>query len=229
MSPTPRQVSARISSILSCLSLTMLLAFVQPATAQVVDNTTLTGKLVAGYQGWFACPGDGGSSYVHWSRSGSDIGPGLYTVDIWPDVSEYTTLFTTPNVTLLDASIGQLFSSRTATTVNKHFEWMKLYNIDGAFLQRFVVGVTTPPTEGQVLQNERAGANAHGRVLAVEYDTSGTSEATVYQKITDDWKHLCDVANLKNDPRLLHHNGKPVVVIWGLFDDRYSVATATSI
>src|SRR6185295_12208604 len=91
------------------------------------------------------------------------------------------------------------------------------------------VGVGNPPSEGQVLQNERAAANAHGRIFAIEYDTSGTSEATVYQKITDDWKMLCDTANIRNDPRLLHHNGKPVVVIWGLFDDRYTLATAQSI
>jgi hypothetical protein len=28
-------------------------------TAASVDRSTLTGKLIMGYQGWFNCPGDG--------------------------------------------------------------------------------------------------------------------------------------------------------------------------
>ncbi|MBI4578488.1 MAG: hypothetical protein HY718_02230, partial [Planctomycetes bacterium] len=58
------------------------------ALAQGVDPMTLEGKLVAGYQGWFACPGDGSPASVgwhHWSKSRTDIGPGLYNVDLWPD------------------------------------------------------------------------------------------------------------------------------------------------
>src|SRR5437868_1709581 len=93
--------------------------------AQVADPTTLTNKLVAGYQGWFSCPGDGGDHYTHWSRSGSDVGPGLYTVDLWPEVGELDPeeLFTCPNVTLQDGSTGRLFSSHTLKTVERHFKW----------------------------------------------------------------------------------------------------------
>ncbi len=199
--------------------------------AQVVDPSTLTNKIVVGYQGWFSCPGDGQSSYRHWSRSGDDIGPGLYTVDMWPDVSELDAeeLFSCPNVTLLDGSTGQLFSSRTRKTVERHFKWMREHGIDGVFAQRFVVGISDPPSEGAVLRNVRAAANAHGRIFAVEYDTSGTDASELYARITSDWKHLCDVADIRNDPRYLHHDGKPVVIIWGLFSDRYSVTTASQV
>src|SRR5437899_18984 len=34
-----------------------------------VDSSTLVGKHLFGYQGWFACPGDGGSNrWVHWFK-----------------------------------------------------------------------------------------------------------------------------------------------------------------
>jgi len=209
----------------------ILLSPVAAVHAQVADPTTLNNKIVAGYQGWFSCPGDGGNQFIHWSRSTTDIGPGLYTVDLWPEVSELDIdeLFPCPHVTLQNSSMGQLFSSHTLKTVERHFKWMKEFGIDGAFVQRFVVGVTNPPTEGNVLQNVRSAANTHGRIFAVEYDTSGTPEGQVYQMIVSDWEHLCTVANIRNDPRYLHHNGKPVVIIWGLFDDRYSVGTATQI
>src|SRR5262245_20785694 len=95
--------------------------------AQVVDPSTLNNKILAGYQGWFNAPGaltnDGWS---HWSQSSTDIGPGLYNVDLWPDISEFDPeeLFLAPNVTLLDSSIGRLFSSVTRKTTERHFKWM---------------------------------------------------------------------------------------------------------
>jgi hypothetical protein len=201
------------------------------AQAQVVNPSTLTNKIVVGYQGWFSCPGDGGNHYTHWSRGGDDIGPGLYYVDMWPDITEFDAeeLFPCPHVTLLDGSTGQLFSSHTRKTVERHFKWMKENGIDGAFVQRFVVGVSDPPREGNVLQNVRSAANTHGRVFAVEYDTSGTPAGDLYQMITSDWKNLCDVAHIRDDPRYLHQDGKPVVIVWGLFEDRYSVATVTQV
>ena len=54
-----------------------------------VDPSTLTGKVMAGYQGWFNCPEDGaGLGWTHWGgRRG--FKPGSLTVDLWPDVSEY--------------------------------------------------------------------------------------------------------------------------------------------
>jgi hypothetical protein len=48
------------------------------ASAQVVDRSTLTGKILPGYQGWFYCPGDGNDPVVgwrHWSKSTTTIGP----------------------------------------------------------------------------------------------------------------------------------------------------------
>jgi hypothetical protein len=58
-----------------------------------VDISTLTDKVMTGYQGWFNCEGDGaGLGWTHWARNrGKLFGPGNVTVDLWPDVSDYAT------------------------------------------------------------------------------------------------------------------------------------------
>ena len=133
-------------------------------------------------------PGDGNPASVgwrHWSRSTSAVGPGLYTVDMWPDVSEYDSdeLFAAPGVTLFDGSEGRLFSSVTPKTVMRHFAWMEENGIDGVFLQRFVSELADPrffDIRNTVLQNVRDAANAHGRIFAIEYDTSGTTRRRLH-------------------------------------------------
>ncbi|MBI4557702.1 MAG: hypothetical protein HY706_08970 [Candidatus Hydrogenedentes bacterium] len=210
-----------------------------PAAEGTVDPSTLTGKAMCGYQGWFMAPGDGNPESVgwrHWSRSTTSIGPGLYTVEMWPDVREYTAgeLFTAEGVTLQDGTTGKLFSSITPSTVDLHFRWMKEYGIDGVFLQRFVSELGDPrffEIRNRVLRNVRDAANTHGRVFALEYDTSGTSPANLIAAITEDWKYLMEEEGLLDDPRYLHHNGKPVVVIWGLgFEGRgYTPAQAQQV
>src|SRR5436190_1930012 len=58
------------------------------ASAEGVDRTTLTGKVVAGYQGWFTAEGDGaGTGWRHYSKRGQ-FRPGSCNIDLWPDVSE---------------------------------------------------------------------------------------------------------------------------------------------
>src|SRR5262245_33824044 len=54
-----------------------------------IDATTLDGKLMFGYQGWFGCPGDGSplAAWEHWFRRGT-ASVSTLRVDMWPDVSE---------------------------------------------------------------------------------------------------------------------------------------------
>src|SRR5438552_3610117 len=79
---------------------------------QTVDATTLHKKVLCGYQGWFRCPGDGGSQWIHWSRSSSTIAPSTLTFEMWPEMSEYTHAYPAPGFTYPGGSQASLFSSQ---------------------------------------------------------------------------------------------------------------------
>jgi hypothetical protein len=191
-----------------------------------VDTSTMFGKVLCGYQGWFTCPGDGSArGWFHWGRDVFE--PGDCRIDLWPDMTEYDVeeKFPTP-FKYADGSPAFVFSSMNLKTVNRHFKWMADYGIDGAFVQRFI---TQTISERQlfhantVLANCRQAANQNGRAYAVMYDISGMKKDQIHLVI-DDWKMLVDKMHLTNDVNdkaYLHHNGKPVVVVWGIgFDGR---------
>ncbi|MGI9475004.1 MAG: glycoside hydrolase family 71/99-like protein [Rubripirellula sp.] len=194
--------------------------------AHRVDASTLDGKIMCGYQGWFSCKGDGGDlGWIHWGRSRRrPIGPENVTVDLWPDVSEldpderYATEFRHS-----DGRVADVFSSANSKTVDRHFRWMHDYGIDGVFLQRFANGLKDDRLRSQkdkVLANVRTSAERHGRVYAVMYDLSGLRSGEV-DRILQDWRELTK-KNIPDDDTYLHHEGKPVVAIWGIgfSDDR---------
>jgi len=188
-----------------------------------VDVSTLTGKILCGYQGWFGAPGDGFGGFRHYAK-GRNFEPGSANIDLWPDVSEldpderYDTGFKHK-----DGSVAQVFSSTNAKTVHRHFQWMKQYGIDGVFVQRFIVDTGNPgglDRVNTVLDHCRDGANRTGRAYAVMYDLSGLGENKM-STVIDDWKSLVDHMQVTKDPAYLHHNGKPVVSVWGIgFNDR---------
>ena len=194
---------------------------------QTVDATTLHKKVLCGYQGWFRCPGDGGSQWIHWSRSSSTIASNTLTFEMWPDMSEYTNKYPAPGFTYPGGAQAYLFSSQDQQTVDRHFDWMLDYGIDGVFVQRFVVGVSGHPTN--VLDHARKAANRTGRTFALTYDMSGQSTDTVFSQMTNDWRWLVDNMHITQDPRYLHHNGKPVLMIWGFFSDRFGTNLAHQI
>ncbi len=193
-----------------------------------VDASTLTGKVMCGYQGWFNCPEDGmGLGWTHWARSGRlPFGPGNVTIDLWPDVSEldpderYATEFRLP-----DGSPAEVFSSANRKTVLRHFQWMQEYGIDGAFVQRFANGLPNDRLarhKNAVLAHAREGANLHGRAYAVMYDLSGLGNGQT-TLVSDDWLKLRKQMQITRDPAYLHHDGKPVVSVWGIgFSDNRS-------
>ena len=173
---------------------------------------------MCGYQGWHAAEGDGcGRGWYHWTgRNG--FKPGSTNVDLWPDVSEldpderYATAFKTA-----DGKAAEVYSAFNAKTVIRHFQWMQEYGIDGVFVQRFAGEVFNPPGLRQfntVLDHCREGANKYGRTYAVMYDLSGM-RAGQMGKVMEDWKLLTEKMQITKDPAYLHHNGKPVVAVWG--------------
>jgi hypothetical protein len=191
-----------------------------------VDRTTLTGKVVCGYQGWFTAPGDGsGRGWRHYPSRG-EFKPGRCGIDLWPDVSELDKdeLHQTP-FRHADDKIAHVFSSHNRKTVLRHFAWMKEYGIDGVFVQRFAVETAQPLDLrhcNTVLAHCREGANRHGRCYAVMYDLSGLREGGTKQVI-EDWKLLVGRMKIGKDDQdaaHLRHGGKPVVAVWGVgFND----------
>ncbi|HZZ70877.1 MAG TPA: glycoside hydrolase family 71/99-like protein [Pirellulales bacterium] len=197
-----------------------------------VDTSTLTGKLMAGYQGWFTAAGDGsGLGWQHYSSAG-EFRPGKCNIELWPDVSELDgdEKFATP-FKHADGSPAPVFSSDVQKTVLRHFRWMREYGIDGVFVQRFSVSTFSPNSLqhcNQVLMSCRRGANENGRCYAVMYDLSGLGPGGIDRTI-EDWKLLVDRMRIGHDERdhgYLHHQGHPVVAVWGIgFNDhrRYTL------
>lgn len=207
-------------TLVSAMMLFASLLNVQLANAQdVIDPSTLNNKIMAGYQGWFGAPGDGsGYSWIHWARSGATPDQDNITFDMWPDLREYEEdeLFAT-NFVYSDLSNAGLFSSFTYKTVERHVKWMKDYGIDGVFVQRFISSALSRTAQRDtVLQNVRRASEIHGRVFANMYDMSGARPATFAEDCINDWKHLVDDLKITDSPNYLHHNGLPVLSLWGV-------------
>lgn len=186
-----------------------------------VDPSTLTGKVMTGYQGWFNCPGDGSKrGWVHWGRNQKKgFCPENVTVDAWPDVSEYDEdeLYDT-GFLHADGSVAKVFSSHNRKTVLRHFKWMRDYGIDGAFVQRFANGIKGGDVryhKDKVLSSAREGANRYGRTYTIMYDLTGISDDKIYT-VFDDWRMLREKMHITEDPAFQHHNGQPLVAIWGV-------------
>ena len=198
-----------------------------------VDPSSLNGKMMCGYQGWFTAPDDKAErGWTHYSRRGS-FEPGSCSIDLWPDVSEldedekFATSFRHE-----DGSAAYVFSSHHRKTVLRHFRWMQEYGIDGVFVQRFGVETIAPKNLNHcntVLTHCREGANRFGRAYAVMYDLS-LLRAGQTQQVMDDWRLLIDRMKIGRDEKdraYLRHNGKPLVAVWGVgFNDgrQYTLA-----
>lgn len=196
------------------------------ASTRTVNRDSLTGKVMVGYQGWFNCDGDGSNlGWTHWARDRRRRpSPGNVTVDLWPDVSEfdpderYATGFRHAN-----GKVAEVFSSANRKTVLRHFNWMRDYSIDGAFVQRFVNELRRTEhrrNRDSVLDHVRNATKQTGRVYAVMYDLSGLPAGGV-KRVIEDWKTLRTEKRVTADKTYLRHDGKPLVAVWGIgFNDR---------
>ncbi len=163
----------------------------------------------------------------HWSRDFRRIAPDTLTFEMWPDMSELgeDEKYPAAGFTYSNGVPAHLFSSANAKTVERHFKWMQQYGIDGVFVQRFLGGVNDPFTN-LVLQNVRESAESTGRVYAICYDLTGMRQERIFERLTADWKRLVDEMHVTSDRRYLHHNGKPVLFVWGFFSDRFNAELA---
>jgi hypothetical protein len=190
------------------------------STPRVIDASTMTHKLLMGYQGWFACPGDGSppNRWSHWFRNQTPTAANA-TVDFWPDISELDADELFPaGMTLSNGAPAKVYSAFNQKTVARHFQWMAENDLDGVFLQRFTSELADPKffaLRNRVITNVRFGAEKYGRVFAIMYDISGQPTTTLLSALTNDWKFLTDKMRVTQSPRYLRHQGKPVVAIWG--------------
>lgn len=186
----------------------------QTKHAASTQYPTYKGLIMAGYQGWFGAPRDG-MLYPDENQ---------IRIDMWPDVGEYEKTYPT-GLKFADGSTARFFSSTDKSTVDIHFKWMKEYGLDGVFMQRFFGAARPGNPRNEVLINAFEAASKNERAIAIMYDLSGLkSSGEDCSRLIEDWKYLVDslkVTNQKGAKTYLHHNGKPLVAIWGIgFPDR---------
>ncbi|WP_127354802.1 lectin [Actinacidiphila soli] len=188
----------------------------------------VVGKITVGYQGWFACIGDGApiNAWWHWSpNSGQAPSPSNNGIKCWPDMREYTKTYQTGFAALGNGQPATLFSSYDQQTVNTHFLWMQQNNIDTAALQRFNPTGSEGPTRDAMATKVRSAAEAYGRKFYIMYDVSGWTN--MQSEIKTDWTNK--MAAHTASSAYAKQNGKPVVCIWGFgFNDNNHPATAAA-
>jgi hypothetical protein len=189
---------------------------VSPAASAAGD---VVGKITVGYQGWFACIGDGApiNAWWHWSQNGSQApSPSNQNLKAWPDMSIYNTGYRTSYANLGNGAAPNLFSSYDQSSVNAHFSLMQQHGCDTAALQRFDPNGSEGPTRNAVTARVNTAAQQYGRKFYIMYDASGWTN--MKSEMPADWTNV--MSQYASSSAYAHQNGKPVVGIWGFgFND----------
>ncbi|MBB6730212.1 carbohydrate-binding protein [Cohnella sp. CBP 2801] len=198
----------------------------------------VVGHLFAGYQGWFNASGDGSPNggWVHWSKNSSAPAANQnVNFELYPDLREYSKLYQTNLANLGNGQPAKLFSSYDQETVNKHFEWMRTYNIDGAALQRFGADLSDTPNNWKTNRDSVAvkvknAAESYGRKFYVMYDITGMDPSTWEAAVKHDWTtNVVNAMRLPSSSAYAKQDGKTVVCIWGIgFTDRPGTAAESA-
>ncbi len=188
----------------------------QKLVVEPVDNSTFKGKAMFGYQGWFAHPDDNSPRPHYWHWGNMDvIGLDPLGVEMFPDLREfcedekYPTAYTLPN-----GDVAEVFSSGNKQTVLRHMKWVRDYNTDGVFVQRFISEYNDKVVmrfRDKTTEFVMEGCEMYGRVFAIMYD----GIANRVDDIKEDWMHLVDNVGVTSSSRYLNHNGLPLVSLWG--------------
>jgi len=207
-----------------------LLSVPSGSLASVVDASTLDGKVIFGYQGWFMTPNDGNNvGFRHWTNDTNSMNPHTVKVDIWPDMTEYPAdAIQKTDLVLPNGQPATVFSSAHPGVMDLHFKWMQNYGLDGVFLQRFL-GETRDKRffdiRNKVTTNMKASAEKYGRTFAIMYDISGLTDSNLMSLIQNDWTYLIETLKVTQSPQYQKHNGKPVITIWGPGFTRVNVSS----
>ncbi len=182
-----------------------------PAASPAGD---VVGKISVGYQGWFACIGDGApiNGWWHWSANWAQPpSPSNTIIKAWPDMREYTRGYQTAYQNLNGGGPATLFSSYDQQTVNTHFLWMQQNGCDTAALQRFNPNGGEGPTRDAITAKVRGAAEAYSRKFYIMYDISGWTN--MQPEIKTDWTTKMSAHTASS--AYAYQNGKPVVCIFG--------------
>lgn len=196
--------------------------------------TSYTNLVMAGYQGWFAAQGDDSQRgwYHYQNPKCGGFTPSCNSIDMWPDMSEYSEKYITPYKNS-DGSETYLYSPYDESSVDLHFKWMKDHGIDGVHMQRFVVEIHSSNAKGKrhfdkVLENALKAAKKYGRAISVMYDLSGSDSQKVAY-LEQDWNEIVQKFKLfdnNENPTYLRHNGRPLMSVWGVgFNDNRNYTT----
>ncbi|KAL7504285.1 hypothetical protein ACHAXN_001969 [Cyclotella atomus] len=196
-----------------------------------VPNDSMTNLILCGYQGWFAFPGDGApiDKWKHWFSKDPILND--LTVEMYPSVDEYDDEdLMASTIKMRDGSYAKFYSAARANVVKKHFEWMRDYGISGVFHMRFMEDIDKKNNHDwktMVLRNVRDAAEFTGRVFAVSYNIAGNSlDDGVLDDLMKDWKSLVDKEHITSSSSYLHHNGLPVLRIYGIGFKAVNVSNA---
>lgn len=172
----------------------------------------VVGKVIVGYQAWFAAPGDGSpwNGWWHWPGS---VDPNYKA---WPDMRQYTGAYPSPYDTLNDGRPSTLFSDWDQQTINTQFQWMQQNGIDGAALQRFNPNSPEGPIRDGITAKVKTAAETYTRKFYIMYDVTGWTNMET--EIKTDWTGKMSAYTASS--AYARQNGKPVVCIWGFgFND----------
>jgi hypothetical protein len=198
---------------------------ITPATSAAsiskVNTSTLIGKVMVGYNGWYTADGDGsGRGWAHWTKNKNEpVHPQNIGVELFPDLSEFGPEERFPtSLKKPDGTPVEIYSSLNEATVRRHFQWMHDYRIDGAFIKRFALDLKQPRSTqhtNTVLANARKGAAETGRAYAVMYVLDGMGPNMI-DMLIEDWRRVGIDQKITQDPAYLRHEGKPLVAIKGV-------------
>jgi len=207
------------TSLAGAAATALPLAAEATAAAAASPVGDVVGKVTVGYQGWFACIGDGApiNGWWHYSPNWSQSpAPGACSITCWPDMRDFTRGYRTNFANLGNGQPANLFSSYDQQTVDTHFRWMQQNGCDTAALQRFNPTGGEGPTRDAMAQKVRQSAEATGRKFYIMYDV--TWWLNIQSEIKADW--TTKMAAYTASPAYARQNGKPVVCIWGFgFND----------
>ncbi len=202
------------------------------AVRSPVDPSSLEGKILYGYQGWFSAPGDGSplgvgpdghepGGWYHYSITRDTMKASDIKIEMWPDQSAYAPeeLFAT-ELHYADGSVAKLPSAGVSSVIDRHFSWMEEYGVDGIFLQRFLNGELALPRyfnfKEKQIRDVLASSLRHGRVFGIMYDLTGFDKPVLLEDFKRDWMYLVDQLHILDNGRYIRDQGLPVVALWGL-------------